>query len=96
MDTEEIWIDDEDSLQEVFDEMAEELPPEAELNFSTDESDGEGHIYESIEDEVGEAADAAAVEDIPPDEFVYIDHEGLPTDFEDVLPESFYEGLTGG
>jgi hypothetical protein len=89
---------DSEALEEILDMLDNAPVPELELDFNTDESDGEGHIYESIEDEVGEAADAAAIEYLlaDDDDEWPLDHEGLPTDFEDVLPESFYEGLTGG
>lgn len=80
-------ISDEESLQEVFEnEEGTDIDAEAELDFADNHILGheEGHIYESIEDEVGPAADEAANEYIPPDD---------PELFDDDLPESFYANL---
>jgi hypothetical protein len=78
---------DETAVDEIIEEWNNvEIPAEQELNFDEDfqgEHEG-GHIYESIENEVGQAADEAAVEEIPDDD------GNLATDYEEQLPESFF------
>lgn len=81
----EILISDEEELSEVF-ENYDYDNPEQELNFDQDyHSEDGGHIYESIEDEVGPAADEAASP--PPDD----DFDPTDTDFDEELPLEFFE-----
>jgi hypothetical protein len=86
-------IEDEAELEAVVEQLEgdsdiPELDPEKELDFSTDECLAGGQIYESIEAEVGPAADLATWEDIPPD-----DWDGAEDGFGEELPESFYGKL---
>lgn len=89
--TDEILISDEEELSEVF-ENYDYDNPEQELNFDQDyHSEDGGHIYESIEDIVGPAADEAASP--TPDDAA----DPMDVDFDEDLPlESFENDSLGG
>lgn len=76
----------EENMEEIVEILDNQDVPERELNFNLYEEEEEwGHIYESIEEEVGFTADAAA--EPPPDD------KGYDADFDEDLPDEFFEAF---
>lgn len=75
----------EENMEEIVEILDNQDVPEQELNFNLYEEESGGHIYESIEEEVGFAADAAT-EPQP-------DDRGYDVDFDEDLPDEFFEAF---